>query len=247
MVYGIISDIHSNLEAITSVFDELERRGVDKTICLGDVVGYGANPNECCDLLRESTSHIVLGNHDAGSLGLTSLRSFSKMAVSVCQWTGQTLTDENRNWLKGLPLIKEIVWAHGCVPILIVHSAPKNPSQWQYILSLKNAITEFKVFSNQICFVGHSHVPCSFIEQDSRYNIVESPKFTLKPDARYIINPGSIGQPRDKDSRASFAIYEPEHGKVEIVRVEYDIKGAQQKIIDAGLPEFLASRLALGK
>ena len=241
MVYGIISDIHSNLEASRSVINTLNQRGVDKIICLGDIVGYGANPNECCELARKTAFLVVLGNHDAGSIGLTNLRNFSKSAIAVCQWTDQILTHENRDWLKKLPLTDEIGEE------LMVHSAPANPSEWKYILSLNDAITEFRAFSGQICFVGHSHVPCSFIEQDNQYNIVENSKFTLNPKARYIINPGSVGQPRDGDPRASFAIYDKDNRKVEIVKRSYDIKSAQQKILDAGLPDDLASRLAVGR
>ncbi len=241
MIYGIVSDLHSNFEASKTVFDELERRGVEKIICLGDIVGYAASPNECCDLVRKSASYVVLGNHDAGSVGRTSLKSFGKAAIGICQWTGKILTEENRTWLENLPLIREVNGK------LMVHASPGDPSHWEYVLSLKDAITKFKIFSNRICFVGHSHVPCSFVEQDNRYNVIENKKFVLKHEARYIINPGSVGQPRDGDSRASFAIYDSKNKKVEIVRIKYDIKGAQQKIIDAELPDFSASRLELGK
>lgn len=244
MVNAIISDIHSNLEATIAVLDEIERRGVNKIICLGDVVGYGANPNECCDILRKVSNSVVLGNHDAGSTGITRLSYFNKIAAYACVWSARVLTRQNRRWLKTLPitLVNDTD--------LVVHSSPSNPTAWDYILSLEDAIKEFNAFDSHLCFVGHSHVPVTFVKKDNQYDIIHPAngevKFTLDTNAQYIINPGSVGQPRDGDPRASFAIYNKERKEIEIIRVPYGIETAKQKILDARLQRFLAYRLATG-
>ncbi|MDI6840358.1 MAG: metallophosphoesterase family protein [bacterium] len=241
MLYGIISDIHSNLEALLVVSKELKRRQIRHIICLGDIVGYGANPNECCEVIDELTDFVILGNHDAGSIGLTDLSYFNEGAKSACIWTSKVLTQKNREWLKSLPITLKNEGD------LIVHSAPSNPKAWNYILSEEDAVYEFSTFEENICFVGHSHVPITFVKEDSQYRTIQDYRFKLVPSYRYIINPGGVGQPRDDDPRASFAIYDKDKNEIEIIKVPYDIKSAQQKIIAAGLPKWLAVRLALGR
>jgi diadenosine tetraphosphatase ApaH/serine/threonine PP2A family protein phosphatase len=241
MVYGIISDIHSNLEAITAVMGELTRRGTNKIACLGDTVGYGANPNECCDLVRNTADYVVRGNHDAGSTGLISPSNFNRPAIHACAWTSKILSAENRKWLTELPFL--IDNEEGT----LTHGAPSNPQAWKYVISLGDAVTEFESSDFDICFVGHSHCPVIFAEHKGRYSVIEDSTFTLASDARYIINPGSVGQPRDGNSRASFAVYDSSKRQVQIIRVPYDIAGTQKKILDAGLPSFLAERLEDGR
>ncbi|MCK4352138.1 metallophosphoesterase family protein [candidate division WOR-3 bacterium] len=259
MLYGIISDIHSNLEALQVVVDELEKREIKNVICLGDIVGYGANPNECCNIVKELSQLVILGNHDAGSTGLTNFSYFNWVAKRACIWTSQVVTPENREWLKSLPFTLELN------KDLFVHASPSKPEAWKYVLSFDDAISEFQSFKNSVCFVGHSHVPVTFVEKGSsakgarlpsvgqgcasgtKYGLIQDSKFKLEPNYRYIINSGSIGQPRDADPRVSFAIYDNKKKEVEIIRLAYDIKTAQQKILDVKLPEFLASRLALGR
>ena len=241
MRYGIIGDIHSNLEAFEVVLEEISKREIDKVICLGDIVGYGANPNECIDKVRQLTDIVVMGNHDAGSIGQTDLNYFNWVAREACEWTGKVLTASNKTYLKNLDFVKREK------ETFIVHASPSKPAAWIYIISLDIAMQEFSHFNESICFVGHSHVPVTFVKRGARYDVIEDMHFKLDKDARYIINVGSIGQPRDFDPRASFGIYDSDEGQIEIIRLNYDIETAQQKIRKAGLPEFLATRLALGK
>jgi predicted phosphodiesterase len=241
MVLGIISDIHSNLEAIKTVLNELSLRGVERIICLGDIVGYGANPNECCELIREVAECVIMGNHDAGSIGLAELSSFNEIAASACMWTANILSPENKSWLKNLPLIIE---EEGKI---FVHSTPSNPQIWEYVYSLGDAINEFKLSDFGICFLGHSHVPSFFMNHGTQYTILHGEKHTLIPGTRYIINPGSVGQPRDDDPRASFAIYDLDKNEIQLIKLPYNIAKAQQKIMNAGLPESLAYRLMVGR
>lgn len=241
MVHGIISDVHSNLEALQVVVAELKRRKITSIICLGDVVGYGANPNECCDIVRDLAQLVILGNHDAGSVGITDISYFNWVAKNACIWTNKVINPQNREWLKSLSLQSNDEDG------LFVHSSPSKPEAWRYVLSFDDAISEFQTFKQSTCFVGHSHIPVTFVEKEPQYGIIQDEKFKLDPKYRYIINPGSVGQPRDSDPRTSFAVYDSETGQIEIIRLPYDIKGAQQKILDAKLPEFLAHRLALGR
>ncbi|MDD2889450.1 MAG: metallophosphoesterase family protein [bacterium] len=239
MQYAILSDIHSNIEALEAVVAELRNREISKVLCLGDTVGYGANPNECCNLVREISECAILGNHDAGSIGLTNLSHFHSLAKEVCVWTSKTLTTENISWLKSLPFQTNYENS------LLSHSAPSKPERWHYVSSMNDAINEFPICGH-ICFVGHTHVPVTFVKIDSKYKIITNPKFSINPDYNYIINPGSVGQPRDRNSNSSFAIYDSEIGEIETIRISYDIDAAQKKIINAGLPKSLAERLSSG-
>jgi len=241
MQYGVISDIHSNLEAFEAALEEIDKRRIDKIICLGDIVGYGANPNECIDKVRQLTDIVVIGNHDAGSIGQTDLNYFNWVAREACGWTGRVLTASNKAYLKNLDFIKKEKGA------LIVHASPSKPEAWRYVTSLGIAMREFSCFNESICFVGHSHVPITFVKRGAKYDVIEDTDLRLDRGVNYIINVGSIGQPRDLDPRASFGIYDSNEEQVEIIRLAYDIGTAQQKIRKAGLPEFLATRLALGR
>lgn len=240
MRYAIISDIHSNLEALQVTVDELKRRKISKVICLGDIVGYGANPNECCNIARELSECTVMGNHDAGSTGAANLSYFNSEAREACIWTAKVLTPENKGWLRKLPL--KLTYDSS----FITHSSPSTPERWHYILSVNEAVDEFSFFKN-VCFIGHTHVPITFVKMGPKYNIITSNKFLLSPEYQYMINPGSIGQPRDMNNQSSFAVYDFEIKEVEIVRLPYDIDSAQKKILSAGLPEHLAKRLLTGE
>jgi diadenosine tetraphosphatase ApaH/serine/threonine PP2A family protein phosphatase len=239
MQYAILSDVHSNIEALEAVLAELKNRGVSEILCLGDTVGYGANPNECCNLIREFSECAILGNHDAGSIGLTNLSHFHSLAKEVCIWTSRNLSEDNILWLKTLPFQKNYNSS------LLSHSAPSTPEHWHYVSSMNDAINEFPACQH-ICFVGHTHVPVTFTKIDTKYKIITNTKFSINPEYSYIINPGSVGQPRDRNIKSSFAVYDDEIGEIEIVRISYDIDAAQKKIINAGLPQYLAERLLLG-
>lgn len=240
MRYGIISDIHSNLEALEKVLSELERESIDRYVCLGDIVGYAANPNECVELVRNLTDLVIAGNHDHAAVGLTDLGFFNPEAAKAALWTGENLKEENADYLRGLELALTLE------DIVFVHSSPFHPERWYYVLSLNDAIRAFLSFKEMICFLGHSHVPATFTTRAERYGIVEQPSFKIEKEYRYVVNVGSVGQPRDYDPRACYAIYDTGEQAVGIKRVAYLIEAAQKKIKKVGLPEFFAKRLELG-
>ena len=242
MRIAIISDIHSNLEALNAVLDYTKTEHIDEYICTGDIVGYGANPNECIDIVKELTNRIVAGNHDFGVCNLTDTSYFNNVAKKAIEWTKKEIKNENMDFLKSLPLIIEYK------NMLFVHSAPSSPARWNYILSMFDAMNEFNFFENPLCFVGHSHQPVIFsINYDCEIGTSVENSITLNKKKRYIINSGSVGQPRDGNPKASFLIYDTDKKSITISRISYDIKKAQRKIIEVGLPSFLAERLEIGR
>jgi len=232
MRIAIISDIHSNLEALQKAFEIIEGKNVDEIVCMGDIVGYGADPNRCLELVRQRTRHILLGNHDEAAIDLSLTQYFNQYARRAAYWTNENLTEENINFLRTLPLRLEL-WN-----LTFVHSTPRDTEQWDYIFSAFEAHQYFDAFNTKICFVGHSHVPGVYCEDGKTH--------TVKPHLRYIINVGSIGQPRDGDPRLSFGIFDTETWKYEHVRSEYDAYTAATKILQNGLPRYLAERLLVG-
>ena len=241
MRYALISDIHGNLQALRAVLKTLENCQIDQYLCLGDVVGYGANPNECVRLVRNLTDKTVAGNHDYAAVGLTDISNFNPHASEAVRWTARHLSEENKQYLKTLPLWLKVGSSN------LVHSTPQRPELWDYILSPYDALTAFSYFEGDICFVAHSHRPMTFIQGPGGLQWDFSDRIQILSDSRYIINTGSIGQPRDRDPRACFALLDTETSEVRIQRVEYDISGAQAAIRAAGLPEILADRLQYGE
>lgn len=236
MVIAIISDIHANLEALAAVFDYLEKKNIKTVYCLGDIVGYGPNPNECVELIAEKCTNVIIGNHDHAALGLTSVEYFNEFAKVSTRWTMNQLTNKTKDYLLSLD------FKYSNERFLLVHSSPSDPKAWNYILTEYDAREEFKHFDQQICFIGHSHFPVIF----SKRGYTRQLKVRLDDSNKYIVNVGSTGQPRDGDSRACFCLYDREHRKIEYVRIEYDIKKTRDKIVEAGLPMFLADRLKKG-
>ncbi len=242
---AIISDIHGNHEALTTVLEDIRQKGIKDIFCLGDIVGYGADPSGCLAEICGLTDMITAGNHDHGAVGLLDLSSFNLNARKAAEWTGKKLNAREKDLLKKLPLfLNPFVQGE---KFIMVHSTPNRPEAWQYILSLDEAEYQFEKFSERLCFVGHSHQPV-FWECDphGKCSIAGREYVHLEKDRRYIINVGSTGQPRDGDPRASYAVFDRERMEVTIRRVEYDIYSAQEKIIRAGLPARLAERLAIG-
>ncbi len=237
----IISDIHANLTAFETVVKAAGK--VDAVWCLGDLVGYGPDPNECIALLRSLPElTCLLGNHDAAALGEIDLAAFNREASLSSQWTRATLTPENMAYLRSLPeklFIGKVTLAHG---------SPRNPV-WEYLLDTITAASNFDFFETHLCFVGHTHLPVAFIMDDKTHYVDwrlmrQSKPFTF--EGRTIINPGSVGQPRDRDPRAAYAIFYPEQNLWEPYRAEYDIPSVQKRIMNAGLPLRHALRLAEG-
>jgi len=233
MRLAIISDIHSNLEALTEALTIISAKKIDDIICLGDTLGYGANPRECLSLVQSVTGHILRGNHDEASVDISKTEYFNRYARFAAEWTHKQLTPEEMEFIKRLPSSIEL---YG---LLFTHSSPFEPDEWHYIVSYDDAKINFPLFSAPVCFIGHSHLPGIYCEDRITRDIV--------PGKKYIINVGSVGQPRDNDPRLSFGLFDTETLKYENIRAEYDIDSAAEKIIKAGLPKSLALRLYDGK
>ena len=243
MRYAIIGDIHANLAAFTAVLDDIERRGgVEKAWCLGDVVGYGPDPHECVELLRRTNHVCIAGNHDWAAIGKIDTTEFNPDAAAACHWTTRQLSSTDVEYLGNLPLAIE----EG--DFTLVHGSPREPI-WEYLLSTSMAKENFACFKSQFCLVGHSHVPLVFSLREngtcSFGNMVTDVGLILGKN-RLIVNPGSVGQPRDGDPRASYAIYDSDIRQVRIYRIPYDIRATQDKMMAAGLPIRLVNRLETG-
>ena len=239
----IIADVHSNLEALQAVIRDAESRGgFDRIWFVGDVVGYGPDPAACVDLLRQYDHIGVAGNHDLGSIGKLSLEAFNVHAAAANRWTATQLTQEQTAYLASLPLKLEL---DACT---LAHGSPRDPI-WEYVVSIGAAVASFLHFDTSRCLVGHSHIPfmCRPAEDGAVFLgfPVDTP-FALGDD-RLIINPGSVGQPRDGDPRASYVVHDLDAGAVFHYRVEYDIAATQEKMTACGLPEYLIKRLAFGR
>ena len=260
MKVAVISDIHGNLEALNAVIARANIESVDKYICVGDIVGYNANPAECLKIVQSlDLLAIVRGNHDEYVGTNDSLDGFNPSAEKALIWTRQQLTAIQRDWLRQLKL-KEVKFKDN---ITVVHATLDSPAEWGYILDLYHAKDNFSYQMTQLCFCGHSHVPILFRKGISKDNnscgVAEvsawtkisknESEITVSIDfgCKYLVNVGSIGQPRNGDSRASFVIYDSSKRTIKRICVEYDIATAQGKILKAGLPEKLASRLGVSR
>ncbi len=243
MRYAILADIHANLAAFTVVLDDIERRGgVEEIWCLGDVVGYGPDPHRCLELLRQHDHVCVAGNHDWAAVGKIDTAYFNTAAAAACHWTTEQLSPEDRQYLESLPLVTE----KG--DFTLAHGSPREPI-WEYILSTSSAVENLAYFPTPFCLVGHSHVPL-MLEYDetgagSLREFADNAVLTLAEN-RLIINPGGVGQPRDGDPRASYAVYDGEAGSVSHYRIPYDIAATQSRMRQCNLPESLIKRLSYG-
>lgn len=244
MKYAIFSDIHSNLEAYQASLKVMSEEKVDRYICLGDIVGYGANPKECISITRDLIENkgciCVAGNHDAAAAEMTSISSFHTFARHAIIWTRKNIDQSENDFLSTLSLLKAEVDS------VFVHASLDRPDEWQYVYTLDDAYMNFELLREKLCFIGHSHVPVVF-RSGIHFDYFISPSIKIEADFRYIVNVGSIGQPRDRDPRSCFVIYDTEKGTLQYKRVQYDIAKAQAKIVQAGLPEVLAVRLAVGE
>ncbi len=238
---AVIADIHSNIQALEAVLDGINAIGCDRVYCLGDVVGYGADPGPCIDLLVSVQIPCLLGNHDALVSGQCSDRNFNSLSLVAAQYTKVVLSKSQLDFLSSLPA--QLQPQNG---VLLVHGSPLDRDR--YLAGRRDINDASKdLFEDQgagLCFFGHTHRPSFFDGTDFWYKAYKS--FPLDVSVRSMINPGSVGQPRDGDPRASFALWNQENGLIEFRRVEYDIDGARQRIIDAGLPVKLGDRLLDG-
>lgn len=238
----VISDIHANYEALQAVLADAGE--VDETWCLGDVVGYGPDPNACIEALRERPNLICLmGNHDAAVTGKMLLESFNVEARRSLEWHERVLMADNMDFLRSLP---DTLQVRGRASL--AHGSPRDPV-WEYVLNTLTARLNFEAFETDWCFVGHSHIQCHFRLDEKRNRVrldISRPGVRFQLEPRLILNPGSVGQPRDRDPRAAYAIYDDEACTWEARRVEYDREAVQKRIREAGLPEKHAIRLAEG-
>jgi predicted phosphodiesterase len=242
MRLALISDVHANLEALTAVIKDIEQSNIEKVIFLGDAVGYGADPNKCIRLICDLCDIKLLGNHDYVAMGLESPQHFNIMARQSILWTQEALTQ------KSIERMSDFDIETTFLDYFLVHSTAENPADWNYLLTIDDAIRNFDHFSQNFCFVGHSHLPGIFRRNpDGKVDTMEAGFFRADSDCRYIINVGSVGQPRDGNKDACFLIAETNDNSFEYQRVSYDLIKAQKKMRKAELPEFLITRLESGR
>lgn len=240
MKYAILGDIHANLEALTKVLDDARAQGVTRFACVGDIVGYNANPVECLNLVRELNCACVRGNHDHYCSHPENLNGFHPLAADVVSWTRKQLSEEQQVFLRNLRYVSSVE------TFTIVHSTLDMPEMWGYVFDRLEAEANFNYQSTTLCFYGHTHVPLAFEKTDTiRFGLYTKIKIGL--GKKYLINVGSVGQPRDGDPRAAYVVYDMVNNVVELRRVPYEIDRTQKKILDAGLPGRVAARLALGR
>jgi diadenosine tetraphosphatase ApaH/serine/threonine PP2A family protein phosphatase len=240
MRIAIFGDIHSNLEALQSVLADARTQGCTHHICLGDLVGYSADPAACIELVRSLDCPVVMGNHDEQAAASGSLAGFTELAAAAMHWTRGQLGETDKEWLRTLRLQRVIR------DFTVVHATLDTPQTWGYIVTPGDAAASFTYQHTPVCFCGHTHEPFVFstgiVVKKQRYE-----KMALDHGRQYLVNAGSVGQPRDNDWRAAYVIFDPDSLEVELRRVPYDIETTQRKILAAGLPAELAERLALGK
>tara|TARA_R110002096_G_scaffold432734_3_gene650051 strand:+ start:1896 stop:2618 length:723 start_codon:yes stop_codon:yes gene_type:complete len=240
MKYAVFGDIHANLEALEAVLMDAANNDCTHYVCLGDVVGYNANPTECVKIVRDLDCPVVKGNHDEEASIDTQLDALNPLAAHALRWTRENLSEEDREWLRTMKMVRQVR------DFTIVHATLDTPSGWGYVTNKFDAMASFSYQFTPVCFHGHTHTP-RFYVKDGSVDAVAGDTIHIETGRKYFINAGSVGQPRDGDWRSCYAIYDAENMEVTIRRLEYDLATAQQKIKDVGLPEMLASRLAVGK
>ena len=237
MRYGVFSDVHSNLEALKAVLFAMAEEKVERYICLGDSVSYAAQPNECLTLIRQLPLTTVAGNHDLSAIGDPIMEWLNEPARISAEWSGSQLTEEHKTWIRTLTLVTQEQSA------TLVHGSLVEPEKFNYLFNFSEISANFALMQTPLCFVGHSHFPW-IVEEGDRFAVRE---ISYERGKKYLINVGSVGQPRDGDNRASFCIWDSQLHRIELKRICYDIETAQKKIKAAGLPLRFAERLAVGR
>jgi predicted phosphodiesterase len=240
MRYAVIADIHANLEALEVVLADTKEQKCTHYCCVGDVVGYNANPKECLDIVRTMGMPVVKGNHDEYCSSEEDLEGFNPHAAEAVNWTRKQLSKEDRQWLRDLKYVRLVA------SFSMVHATLDGPQRWGYVFDKLAAAASFTYQNTAVCFFGHTHVPVAFV-RDSMVRGGTYSKFRVEPGKKYFVNVGAVGQPRDGNPKAGYVIYDLNEGSIELRRLDYDIPRAQKKILEAGLPPRLADRLALGK
>ena len=257
MRFAILSDLHANLEASEAALADARAAQCSHFVCLGDVVGYNANPHECVKLIQDLECPVVKGNHDEQASLLEPSHGFNELAEHAINWTRENLTDADKEWLRDLRLLRQVR------DFTIVHATLDTPGQWGYVLNNLDAAASFTYQHSTVCFFGHTHFPVAYVRDggipggrsdplmiepgNGGVRRVKTDLLMIESGKKYFINAGSVGQPRDGDWRAAYCIYDTEKNVVEQRRVKYDLVTAQKKILKAGLPRLLADRLSLGR
>lgn len=242
MRYGFFSDVHSNLEALKVVVTDFRKEKLDQVFFLGDAVGYGPDPNECTSIIEQVAQVKLMGNHDYAALGLIETNLFNEYAQKSMEWTTSVLTE------KSLKTLSRFAMDHRFDQSYLVHSTPKEPQEWNYIFDLDDAEENFNFFNKQICMIGHSHFPAIIKKYDDRHCFLHQETQTkVEKGFKYIINIGSVGQPRDGSNLACYLVYDTKKQIATLKRLPYDFKKTQAKMEKRGLPRFLIDRLAVGR
>ena len=240
MRYAVIADIHANLEALEVVLADTKEQKCTHYCCVGDVVGYNANPKECLEIVRSMGMPVVKGNHDEYCSSEDDLEGFNPHAAEAVNWTRRQLSKEDRQWLRDLKYVRLVA------SFSMVHATLDGPQRWGYVFDKLAAAASFTYQNTAVCFFGHTHVPVAFV-RDSMVRGGTYSKFRVEPGKKYFVNVGAVGQPRDGNPKSGYVVYDLTEGTIELRRLDYDIPKAQKKIMEAGLPPRLADRLALGK
>ena len=241
MKYGILGDIHANLEALEAVLEDMEKQGVKRFVSVGDLVGYGANPIECIDIVRGRLKAVVTaGNHDFAAVDKLNIDFFNAYARESALWTRRTLPDEHKAYIRSLKLVEY------CDNFTVVHSTLYSPELFEYIQTSYDAHLSFEQQTTPLSFMGHSHVPVNFFKRKNvSFNMDTEVK--LDENTKIMVNVGSIGQPRDENPDAVCVVYDSDEQLIRVTRVRYDVEKAARKIVSSGLPEILAERLKYGR
>ena len=237
MKYAVLSDIHSNWEALETALEYLAKEKIGEYWVLGDSIGYGADPNKCFCWVLENARVALMGNHEQAAVDPQLREYFNGYARTAIEWTADVLKEEYKKKIAGLRYL------HITPSVTLAHGSPNEPKEFRYLLSSEEAHASFRVLETPICFVGHTHIPSRFTASSEEGEYLPPGRYPLKKKERYILNPGSVGQPRDQDPRLSFGIFDDEDWAFEIVRLKYDNEKAAAKIRKAGLPAYLADRL----
>lgn len=240
MRFAVFSDIHANLEALDAVLADARAQRCTHFVCLGDIVGYNANPSECLQRVQELECPVVKGNHDEQASIDGSTAGFNELAEEAIGWTREHLSHDEKRWLAEIRLTRQVR------DFTIVHATLDTPNQWGYVFNDLDAIASFTYQHTSLCFFGHTHWPMAFVRDEGVHRIATD-RIQLTNGNKYFVNPGSVGQPRDRDWRAAYCLYDVEQHVIEQRRITYDLETTQRKIRDAGLPDRLADRLAVGR
>lgn len=242
MLYGICSDIHSNAVAFEAVIASMKDNNVERKVCHGDLVGYGADPDECVRLARENMDICIIGNHDSVAIKHESSAGFNPYAKQAIEWTQNHLSDESVSFLRTLPYICEEN------DICFVHASPLSPADWVYVTELEDALDAFEHFKGRYCFVGHTHSPVIVASRPNAIpKILDEYEYRIEDTERLLVNVGSVGQPRDRDPRSCWCLLDTETKCVRLIRVDYDVYQTQERMKKAGMPSFLIDRLSVGR